>query len=178
MVGETRDYETAEIGVKAALTGHLVLSTLHTNDAPSTINRLLNMGVEPFLVSSAVILIVAQRLVRKACQNCKKPEKIPPQTFIDAGFTPEEAPTIISYKGTGCEICNQTGYKGRVALYEVMPLKDEIKELILQGASVFDLKKAAVNGGMKTLRASGLLKVKAGLTSLEEVVENTFADKN
>ena len=142
MVGETRDYETAEIGVKAALTGHLVLSTLHTNDAPSTINRLLNMGVEPFLVSSAVILIVAQRLVRKACQNCKKPQKLPVETFIEAGFDPEEAKNIVSYRGEGCDICNQTGYKGRVALYEVMPLKDEIKELILQGASVFDLKKA------------------------------------
>ncbi len=178
MVGETRDYETAEIGVKAALTGHLVLSTLHTNDAPSTINRLLNMGVEPFLVSSAVILIVAQRLVRKACQNCKKPQKLPVETFIAAGFDPEEAKTVVSYKGEGCDICNQTGYKGRVALYEVMPLRDDIKELILQGASVFDLKKAAVAGGMKTLRSSGLLKVKAGLTSLEEVVENTFSDSN
>jgi type IV pilus assembly protein PilB len=176
MVGETRDYETAEIGVKAALTGHLVLSTLHTNDAPSTINRLLNMGVEPFLVSSAVILILAQRLVRKTCQNCKKPEKLPAQTFIDAGFAPEEAKAIVSYKGEGCEVCNRTGYKGRVALYEVMPVKEEIKELILQGASVFDIKKQAVSSGMKTLRKSGLLKVKAGLTSLEEVVENTFPD--
>ncbi len=176
MVGETRDYETAEIGVKAALTGHLVLTTLHTNDAPSTINRMLNMGVEPFLVSSAVILIVAQRLVRKACQNCKKPEKIPPEIFIEAGFSPEEAPTIVSNKGTGCDVCNKTGYKGRVALYEVMPIKDEIKELILQGASVFDIKKQAIAGGMRTLRMSGLLKVKAGLTSLEEVVENTFPD--
>jgi len=176
MVGETRDYETAEIGVKAALTGHLVLSTLHTNDAPSTINRLLNMGVEPFLVSSAVILIGAQRLVRKACQNCKKPEKLPVQTFIDAGFDPEEAKTVVSYKGEGCDVCNKTGYKGRVALYEIMPVKDEIKELILQGASVFDIKKQAVSLGMKTLRRSGLLKVKAGLTSLEEVVENTFPD--
>ncbi len=176
MVGETRDYETAEIGVKAALTGHLVLSTLHTNDAPSTINRLLNMGVEPFLVSSAVILIVAQRLVRKACQNCKKPQKLTVQTFIDAGFDPEEAKTIVSYKGEGCDVCNKTGYKGRVALYEVMPVKEEIKELILQGASVFDIKKQAVSLGMKTLRRSGLLKVKNGLTSLEEVVENTFPD--
>ena len=176
MVGETRDYETAEIGVKAALTGHLVLTTLHTNDAPSTINRMLNMGVEPFLVSSAVILIVAQRLVRKACQNCKKPEKLPEQTFIDAGFDPETAKTVVSYRGVGCEICNKTGYKGRVALYEVMPIKDEIKELILQGASVFDIKKQAIASGMKTLRMSGLLKVKAGLTSLEEVVENTFPD--
>src|SRR5574341_91497 len=178
MVGEIRDYETAEIAVKAALTGHLVLSTLHTNDAPSTINRLLNMGVEPFLVSSAVILILAQRLVRKTCQNCKKPEKLPVKTFIDAGFDPEEAKTIVSYKGEGCEVCNRTGYKGRVALYEIMPVKDEIKELILQGASVFDIKKQAVSLGMKTLRRSGLLKVKAGLTSLEEVVENTFPDNN
>lgn len=178
MVGEIRDYETAEIGVKAALTGHLVLSTLHTNDAPSTINRLLNMGVEPFLVSSAVICIMAQRLVRKTCQNCKKPEKLPPQTFIDAGFSPEEAPSVISYKGSGCEVCNQTGYKGRVALYEVLPVRDEVKELILQGASVMEIKKTSVGLGMKTLRRSGLLKVKAGLTSLEEVVENTFPDTN
>src|SRR5512143_2093952 len=176
MVGEIRDYETAEIGVKAALTGHLVLSTLHTNDAPSTINRLLNMGVEPFLVSSSVICIMAQRLVRKTCQRCKKIEKIPVQTFIDAGFTPEEAKDVVSYKGTGCDVCNRTGYKGRVALYEVMPIREEIKELILQGASVFDIKKQAIAGGMKTLRRSGLLKVKTGLTSLEEVVENTFPD--
>ncbi len=176
MVGETRDYETAEIGVKAALTGHLVLTTLHTNDAPSTINRMLNMGVEPFLVSSAVILIVAQRLVRKVCQNCKQPEKLPAQTFVDAGFSPEEAATIVSHKGAGCDVCNKTGYKGRVALYEVMPIRDEIKDLILQGASVFDIKKQAIASGMKTLRRSGLLKVKAGMTSLEEVVENTFPD--
>ena len=176
MVGEIRDYETAEIGVKAALTGHLVLSTLHTNDAPSTINRLLNMGVEPFLVSSSVICIMAQRLVRKTCQKCKKIEKIPVQTFIDAGFTAEEAATVASYKGEGCEVCNRTGYKGRIALYEVLPVKDEIKELILQGASVMDIKKLAVSLGMKTLRRSGLLKVQAGLTSLEEVVENTFPD--
>lgn len=176
MVGEIRDYETAEIGVKAALTGHLVLSTLHTNDAPSTINRLLNMGVEPFLVSSSVILILAQRLVRKTCQNCKKPEKLPVQTFIDAGFSAEDAKSVISYKGSGCDICNQTGYKGRVALYEVLPIRDAIKELILQGASVMDIKKQAIEAGMKTLRRSGLLKVKSGLTSLEEVVENTFPD--
>jgi type IV pilus assembly protein PilB len=176
MVGEIRDYETAEIGVKAALTGHLVLSTLHTNDAPGTINRLLNMGVEPFLVSSAVVLIMAQRLVRKVCQNCKKQEKLPPQVLIDAGFTKEEAQSLVTYKGTGCDICNKTGYKGRVALYEIMPIREEIKELVLQGASVLDLKKQAVALGMKTLRASGLLKIKEGLTSLEEVLENTFPD--
>jgi type IV pilus assembly protein PilB len=176
MVGEIRDYETAEIGVKAALTGHLVLSTLHTNDAPGTINRLLNMGVEPFLVSSAVVLIMAQRLVRKVCQNCKKPEKLPPSVLEAAGFTKEEAQSLVTYKGTGCDVCNKTGYKGRVALYEIMPIRDEIKELVLQGASVLDLKKQAVALGMKTLRASGLLKIKEGMTSLEEVLENTFPD--
>jgi type IV pilus assembly protein PilB len=176
-VGEIRDYETAEIGVKAALTGHLVLSTLHTNDAPGTINRLLNMGVEPFLVSSAVVLILAQRLVRKVCQNCKKPEKLPPQILLDAGFTDEEAASLVTYKGSGCDICNKTGYKGRVALYEIMPIREEIKELVLQGASVMDLKKQAVALGMKTLRASGLLKIKEGMTSMEEVLENTFPDK-
>lgn len=176
MVGEIRDYETAEIAVKAALTGHLVLSTLHTNDAPSTINRLLNMGVEPFLVSSSVILILAQRLVRKVCQNCKKPEKIPVQVFIDAGFSKEDAQTVVSYKGEGCSVCSNTGYKGRVALYEVMPVKEEIKELILQGASALEIKKTAIKLGMKTLRMSGLTKVKEGLTSLEEVIGTTFAD--
>lgn len=176
MVGEIRDYETAEIAVKAALTGHLVLSTLHTNDAPSTINRLLNMGVEPFLVSSSVILILAQRLVRKVCQNCKKAEKIPIQTLIDSGFTKEEAASVVCYKGEGCNTCNNTGYKGRVALYEVMPVKEEIKELILQGASALDIKRTAIKLGMKTLRMSGLSKVKEGLTSLEEVVGTTFAD--
>ena len=176
MVGEIRDYETAEIGVKAALTGHLVLSTLHTNDAPSTINRLLNMGVEPFLVSSAVVLILAQRLVRKVCQNCKQPLKVPPQVLLDAGFSKEEAASVVPLKGKGCDICNNTGYKGRVALYEVLPIKDEIKELILQGASVMDIKKQAMALGMKTLRASGLVKIKDGMTSLDEVLETTFPD--
>jgi type IV pilus assembly protein PilB len=176
MVGEIRDYETAEIGVKAALTGHLVLSTLHTNDAPSTINRLLNMGVEPFLVSSAVVLILAQRLVRKVCQKCKQPERVPPQVLLDAGFTKEEAAAVIPVKGKGCDVCNNTGYKGRVALYEVMPIKDEIKELILQGASVMDIKKQALTIGMQTLRMSGLVKVREGMTSLDEVLETTFPD--
>ncbi len=176
MVGEIRDYETAEIGVKAALTGHLVLSTLHTNDAPSTINRMLNMGVEPFLVSSAVICIMAQRLVRKICQNCKKPEKLPPQVLIEAGFSKEDAERVVVYKGEGCSVCNKTGYKGRVALYEVMPIKDEIKELVLQGASVMDIKKQAVSLGMGTLRMSGLEKIREGMTTLEEVLENTFID--
>jgi len=176
MVGEIRDYETAEIGVKAALTGHLVLSTLHTNDAPSTINRLLNMGVEPFLVASSVILIVAQRLVRKVCQNCKQPEKVPVETFIQAGFSAEDAKKVTAYKGDGCNTCNNTGYKGRVALYEIMPVKEEIKELVLQGASALDIKKTAIQLGMKSLRMSGLEKLKEGLTSLEEVVGTTFSD--
>lgn len=176
MVGEIRDYETAEIGVKAALTGHLVLSTLHTNDAPSTINRLLNMGVEPFLVASSVVLIVAQRLVRKVCQNCKQPEKLPVETFIQAGFSKEDAKNVTAYKGEGCNTCNKTGYKGRVALYEIMPVKEEIKELVLQGASALDIKRTAIQLGMKSLRMSGLGKLKEGMTSLEEVVGTTFPD--
>jgi len=176
MVGEIRDYETAEIGVKAALTGHLVLSTLHTNDAPSTINRLLNMGVEPFLVASSVVLIVAQRLVRKVCQNCKQPEKIPVETFVQAGFSKEDAKNVTAYKGEGCNTCNKTGYKGRVALYEIMPVKEEIKELVLQGASALDIKRTAIQLGMKSLRMSGLGKLKEGMTSLEEVVGTTFPD--
>jgi type IV pilus assembly protein PilB len=176
MVGEIRDYETAEIGVKAALTGHLVLSTLHTNDAPGTINRLLNMGVEPFLVSSSVILIVAQRLARRTCQNCKETVEVNPQALVEVGFTPEEAEEMEVYHGQGCMNCGNTGYKGRVALYEVMLISDTVRELILQGASNAELKTAAVDGGMLTLRMSGLAKVKDGMTTLEEVVRVTFAD--
>ncbi|GAB4491344.1 MAG: hypothetical protein OHK006_25110 [Thermodesulfovibrionales bacterium] len=176
MVGEIRDFETAEIGVKAALTGHLVLSTLHTNDAPATISRLLNMGIEPFLVSSAVILILAQRLGRRVCQQCKEEEKIPEATMIKLGFSEQEAKTVKCYRGKGCPACNNTGYKGRVALYEVMPVKDEIKELILEGASSAEIKKAAIRLGMKTLRMSGLTKVAEGVTSVEEVMRVTFGD--
>ena len=176
MVGEIRDYETAEIGVKAALTGHLVLSTLHTNDAPSTINRLLNMGVEPFLVSSSVVLILAQRLVRKVCQNCKQPEKVPTQTLLEAGMSKEDASKTTCYKGEGCNACNNTGYKGRVALYEVMPVKEQIKELILQGGSALDIKRTAIQLGMRTLRMSGLNKLTEGLTTFDEVLGTTFAD--
>jgi type IV pilus assembly protein PilB len=176
MVGEIRDYETAEIGVKAALTGHLVLSTLHTNDAPSTINRLLNMGVEPFLVSSSVILIVAQRLARRACQNCREAVEMNPQALVEVGFSPEEAEGITVYHGQGCSNCGNSGYKGRVALYEVMMITDSVRELILQGASNAEIKAAAMEGGMLTLRRSGLEKVKEGMTTLEEVVRVTFAD--
>jgi len=176
MVGEIRDYETAEIGVKAALTGHLVLSTLHTNDAPSTINRMLNMGVEPFLVSSSVILIVAQRLARRTCQNCKEALEVNPQALVEVGFTPEEAEGMTIYHGKGCSNCGNSGYKGRVALYEVMAISDSIRELILQGASNAEIKAAAIEGGMLTLRRSGLAKVKEGMTTLEEIVRVTFAD--
>jgi type IV pilus assembly protein PilB len=176
MVGEIRDFETAEIAVKAALTGHLVLSTLHTNDAPGTISRLLNMGVEPFLVAASVILIASQRLIRKVCTDCKEEEKIPVPALIRLGFSEEEAETIKCYKGKGCPACNGSGNRGRIALYEVMPLKDELKELILEGASADELKKTAIRLGMKTLRMSGLAKIKNGITSVEEVVRITFGD--
>jgi type IV pilus assembly protein PilB len=173
LVGEIRDFETAEIAVKAALTGHLVLSTLHTNDAPSTISRLMNMGIEPFLVSTSVNLICAQRLVRRICVGCKEPVEIQPQALIEAGFTPEEASKTTVQRGKGCGTCNNTGYKGRVGLYEVMEINDDLRELILVGASALELKKKALETGMITLRRSGLLKVAAGLTTMEEVLRET-----
>lgn len=176
MVGEIRDFETAEIGVKAALTGHLVLSTLHTNDAPGTISRLLNMGIEPFLVSSSVILILAQRLARKICTQCREEEKVPTPALLKVGFTEEQAKSAKCSKGKGCPACNNSGYKGRIALYEVMLIKDELKELILEGASSAEIKKAAVRLGMKTLRMSGITKVIDGITTIEEVLRVTFGD--
>jgi type IV pilus assembly protein PilB len=173
LVGEIRDFETAEIAVKAALTGHLVLSTLHTNDAPSTISRLMNMGVEPFLVATSVNLICAQRLVRRICAQCKEPMHILPQALVDAGYSPEEADKTIVQHGRGCTTCNNTGYKGRVGLYEVMEINDDLRELILVGASAIELKKKALESGMITLRRSGLLKIAAGLTTMEEVLRET-----
>src|SRR5712691_6642111 len=173
LVGEIRDFETAEISVKAALTGHLVLSTLHTNDAPSTINRLMNMGIEPFLVASSVHLICAQRLVRKVCANCKEPNPMTPEALMQAGFNPDDASSVTPMKGAGCDTCNTTGYKGRVGLYEVMEISEELRELILVGASGLELRRKAIDEGMITLRASGLRKVKDGLTSIEEVVRET-----
>ena len=173
LVGEIRDFETAEIAVKAALTGHLVLSTLHTNDAPSTINRLMNMGIEPFLVASSVNLICAQRLVRRLCTQCKADHPHDPQALVHAGFTPEEAAKVIPQKGSGCERCNNTGYKGRVGLYEVMEITDELRELILVGASALELRRKAVDEGMITLRRSGLQKVMEGVTTIEEVARET-----
>ena len=176
MVGEIRDFETAEIAVKAALTGHLVLSTLHTNDAPSTISRLLNMGVEPFLVTASVVLILAQRLARRICPDCKRPVKVPAQTLIDLGIPEQEAASITVYKGTGCRNCADTGYRGRIALYEVMPFWEPLKELVLNGASTAELKMEAVKMGMKTLRMAGLNKLKEGVTTVEEVVRVTAKD--
>jgi type IV pilus assembly protein PilB len=176
MVGEIRDFETAEIAVKAALTGHLVLSTLHTNDAPSSISRLLNMGIEPFLVSASVILIMAQRLVRKVCTQCKEEEDIPTAALKKVGFSEDEVKTVKCYRGKGCSVCNGSGYKGRIALYEVMPVGSEIKELVLEGASADEIKRTAVKLGMKTLRMSGNSKIKEGITSVEEVLRVTFGD--
>ena len=174
LVGEIRDFETAEIAIKAALTGHLVLSTLHTNGAPETITRLMNMGIEPFLVATAVHLICAQRLVRRVCSECAEVIEVPQQTLIEEGFTPQEAKTVKIKKGKGCTTCNNTGYKGRCGLYEVMEVDDEIKDLILVGASSLELKKKAIERGMLTLRRSGLVKVMQGVTTLEEVARETI----
>jgi type IV pilus assembly protein PilB len=173
LVGEIRDFETAEIAVKAALTGHLVLSTLHTNDAPSTVNRLMNMGIEPFLVASSLNLICAQRLVRRICKNCTEPDPTPAAALMQAGFNAEDAKTVVPNKGKGCEKCNNTGYKGRVGLYEVMEVTEELRELILVGASSLELRRKAVDDGMITLRGSGLRKVKDGVTTIEEIVRET-----
>jgi type IV pilus assembly protein PilB len=173
LVGEIRDFETAEIAVKAALTGHLVLSTLHTNDAPSTISRLMNMGIEPFLVATSVNLIAAQRLVRRICANCKEELEVPEQALVDAGYTPDEVKKTKIYHGKGCSICNKGGYKGRTGLYEVMEINDELRELILVGASALELKKKAIEQGMITLRRSGLIKVGLGQTTMEEVLRET-----
>jgi type IV pilus assembly protein PilB len=173
LVGEIRDFETAEIAVKAALTGHLVLSTLHTNDAPSTINRLMNMGIEPFLVATSVHLICAQRLVRRICKECRAAVEMPPQALIDVGFTPDETKNITIFKGKGCTTCNNTGYKGRVGLYEVLECGDEIRQMILEGASAMEIKKQGIEEGMLTLRRSGLKKIEDGLTTIDEVVRET-----
>jgi type IV pilus assembly protein PilB len=175
LVGEIRDFETAEIAIKAALTGHLVLSTLHTNDAPSTISRLMNMGIEPFLVATSVNLIQAQRLIRRVCKDCKREHSMPPEALMEVGFSAAEAKALKTYKGDGCSTCNNTGYKGRIGLYEVMEVNDDIRELILIGASSLELRKKAIEDGMITLRESGLHKVRAGLTTLEEVVRETVA---
>ena len=173
LVGEIRDFETAEIAIKAALTGHLVLSTLHTNDAPSTISRLVNMGIEPFLVATSVNIIQAQRLIRRVCSACKEEIKVPLEGLIEVGFSKEEAGELKIYKGKGCTICNNTGFKGRVGLYEVMEINDELRELIIIGASAMELRRKAIDLGMITLRESGLCKIREGITTVEEVVKET-----
>lgn len=176
MVGEIRDFETAEIAVKAALTGHLVLSTLHTNDAPSSVSRMLNMGIEPFLVASSVNLIGAQRLVRKLCSDCKEVTDVPEQVLIELGVPPEDTEEFQVMRGAGCRTCNNTGYKGRIAVYEIMVMTDELAEFVLNGASTLELKREAIRQGMKTLRMSALSKLSEGMTSMEEVVRATAPD--
>ncbi|MCC7441225.1 MAG: type IV-A pilus assembly ATPase PilB [Bdellovibrionales bacterium] len=174
LLGEIRDFETAEVGTQAALTGHLVLSTLHTNDAPSTITRLMNMGLEPFLVVAAVNTIVAQRLMRKVCPSCRAEESIPKEKLVEQGFSPEAAAQMKTYKGAGCKNCNNTGYKGRVAIYEVLDFSQNLKEMVLRGETSIALKKQAVKEGMKTLRMSAMTKVAEGLTTFEEALAMTM----
>ncbi|MBN2332333.1 MAG: type IV-A pilus assembly ATPase PilB [Deltaproteobacteria bacterium] len=176
LVGEMRDLETAEISIKAALTGHLVLSTLHTNDAPSTVTRLINMGVEPFLIVSSLNLIMAQRLARQICQNCREPEEIPVKALIQAGIPEAKAAETVCFKGKGCGNCNNTGYKGRIALYEVMPMTDGLKTAVIEGANTIELKQMAIENGMKSLRQSGLSKMIEGVTSFQEVLRVTAKD--
>ena len=173
LVGEIRDFETAEIAVKAALTGHLVLSTLHTNDAPSTISRLMNMGIEPFLVATSVHLIQAQRLIRRICKECKEEVSLPHKALLDLGYSEEEVESIKVYKGRGCPTCNNSGYKGRVALIEVMEMSDQLREMVLMGANAVELKRQSLDEGMITLRRSGLIKISKGITTIEEVVRET-----
>jgi type IV pilus assembly protein PilB len=170
MVGEIRDLETADIAIKAAQTGHLVLSTLHTNDAPTTLTRMRNMGIAPFNIASSVILITAQRLARRLCPNCKAPHDIPHETLLDAGFKEEEIDgTWTPYRPVGCSACNN-GYKGRVGIYQVMPISEDMQRIILADGSAMDIAKQAEAEGVRSLRQSGLHKVKLGVTSLEEVL--------
>ncbi len=178
MIGEVRDFETAEIAVKAALTGHLVLSTLHTNDAPGTVSRLLNMGIEPFMVTASLNLILAQRLARRLCPACKRPvEHVDEQALIDAGIPPEKIGTFTVYEKAGCRECNDRGYRGRVAVYEVMPFWDGLKEIVINGASTAELKQESIRLGMQTLRMAALGKVMAGVSTIEEAVSNTAPDR-
>jgi len=176
LVGEIRDFETAEIGIKAALTGHMVLSTLHTNDAPSSVSRLLNMGIEPFLVAASVVCIAAQRLTRKNCSECREPVEVPTQNLLDLGIHPDEVDEVVVQRGSGCRLCNGSGYKGRIAIYEIMFMTDELREFILNGASTLELKREAIREGMQSLRMSALNKLKEGMTSIDEVVRMTTED--
>jgi len=178
MVGEIRDLETAQIGIKAALTGHLVLSTLHTNDCSATVDRLINMGVETFLLTSSINLILAQRLVRKICDKCKEPIDIKPELLINLGVDAADIGAgFATFRGRGCNNCGGTGYRGRLAIYEVMVMHEAIKELILKGASAMELKREAVKLGMSTLRMSALQKVRDGMTTVDETIRVTDTDK-
>jgi type IV pilus assembly protein PilB len=173
MVGEIRDLETADIAIKAAQTGHMVMSTLHTNDAPSTLTRLLNMGVAPFNIASSVLLITAQRLARKLCENCKKPAEYPRESMLKAGFKPEDLDgNWKPYRAVGCSACNN-GYKGRVGIYQVMPITEPIQRIILSEGTALDIAKQAESEGVRDLRQSGLVKVRLGVTTLEEVITCT-----
>jgi len=174
LVGEIRDLETAEIAIKAALTGHLVLSTLHTNDAPGTVSRLVNMGIEPFLLATSINLICAQRLVRRICKVCKREIKMPDPALIGVGFTEEETATVKIHKGAGCATCGGSGYKGRVGLYEVMDLTDTLRETIMAGATTLEIRKRALEEGMISLRRSGLIKVMNGITTIDEVLRESL----
>jgi type IV pilus assembly protein PilB len=177
MVGEIRDFETAQIAIQSALTGHLVMSTVHTNDAPGTITRLVDMGIEPFLISSSILLILAQRLVRQICTECKESIQVNPKLLLGLGVPRQETDGFTVYKGKGCSLCSNTGYKGRIGLYEVMPLWDEVKELILSRSSTLEIKKEAIRLGMKTLRMAGISKVREGMTTVEEILRTTMDDR-
>ena len=176
LVGEMRDYETVDIAIKAALTGHLVFSTVHTNDAAGTIIRLVNMDVEPFLISDSLALIVAQRLVRRLCKKCREEQKLAPEALVDIGFSPEEAEKVKVFKTKGCAACNETGYKGRTGLFEVMEITDSIREIILKKGQPREIKAVAMENGMISLRQSGLTKIKDGVTTVEEVLRETVKD--
>ncbi|MFK7990132.1 MAG: type IV-A pilus assembly ATPase PilB [Sandaracinaceae bacterium] len=177
MVGEIRDFETAEIAVKAALTGHLVLSTLHTNDAPSTVSRLLNMGVEPFLVTASVNLVLAQRLARKICDDCRTEVQVEESVLVDVGVRPDDMAEMKVFRGSGCRSCGGTGYRGRIALYEVMPFTERLKEMVLQGCSTAELKDEMIRDGIKSLRMAGIAKIKQGTTTIDEVLRVSAADR-
>jgi type IV pilus assembly protein PilB len=176
LVGEMRDFETVDIAIKAALTGHLVFSTVHTNDSASTVTRLENMNIEPFLISDSVVLIIAQRLVRKLCKKCRVKHNLTPAALVDIGFTEKEAQKAAVYKPDGCSNCNNTGYKGRTGLFEVMEVTEDIRDLILARVHSKSIKKKAMQQGMTTLRQSGLIKIKTGITSVEEVLRETVKD--
>ena len=174
LVGEIRDGETAGIAVKAALTGHLVLSTLHTNDAPSSLNRLVNMGIEPFLVANSINLVAAQRLVRRVCDTCKEATEIPGDRLVEAGLPESELPNVKAMKGRGCDRCGGTGYKGRVGVFEIMEISETLRDRIIHGAQVSELRAVAMREGMWTLRLAGLMKVRDGVTTLDEIVRETM----